>query len=161
VELTEAQINSTVSRWQDWPALANAMSRVSEPHVRFLEDRVELAGRIKVNGPLVNIALTVKQTADGPLVELGRPYAGRMPLTRSPLEELTGELQGKLKGGPVPPATIEFLRQLLSGEELAPIVAVPSSVAGTRDFLPARVEKLTIKDGVLRATLRPFDPRTR
>lgn len=159
VEFTEDQLNGTVSRWQDFPALAQAMSKLSEPHIRFLDDRIELAGRINADGPLVSIALTVHQTPQGPKVELGRPYAGRMPLTRTPLEEASEEVDAKLQGVNVPKPTTEFVKELLSGETLTPVVAVPSSVVGKQDLLPARVEKLTIKDGVLRATLRPFDPK--
>lgn len=158
VEFTEEQINGTFSRWQEFPALARVMKRLSEPHIRFLDDEIEIAGRISAEGPLMSIGLTVIQTPAGPKLELGRPYAGRMPLTRGPLEDLSEEIEPELQRVHLPTEVVESLKGLLLGEEVAPVVVVPSNVVGKQDLLPARVEKLQIKDGVLRATLRPFDP---
>ena len=129
---------------------------VHEPHVRFLKGRIEFAGRAGDGGPLISIEMSVSQTADGPRVSLGRPWAGRLPLTRSLIARAAGEVEGTLRDSSMPDETILFLKHLIAGEAVAPIVAVPSSVVGQRELLPARVEKLTIEDGVLRATLRPI-----
>lgn len=158
VEFTETQINGMISRWRDWPPLGEALGKVTEPHIRFLKNRAVIAGRTGEDGMLISIELSVTQTPTGPQVHLGRPWAGRLPLSRSLLGSVDGEIEARLKGTDVPEETLDSLRRLLAGETFAPIVAVPSNVVGRREFLPAKVEKLTIENGTLKATLRPFDP---
>lgn len=158
VEFTETQINGMISRWRDWPPLGRVLGRLKEPHIRFLNDRIVIAGRQGEGGPLISIDLTVTQTPNGPQVELGRPWAGRLPLSRSLLERLGGDIDNRVRQSTVPAETTDSLMRLLTGESFSPIVALPSNVVGQREFLPARVEKLTIEGGTLKATLRPFDP---
>jgi hypothetical protein len=159
IEFTEEEINASISRWQFSPLTGDALKQVSEPHVRFLKDRIEFAGRPGGEGPLVNIELSVEQTPEGPLLTLGRPWAGRMPLTRSLLDRFAAEVESKLRSAKVPEATIVALEHLIAGDPVEPVVAVQSSVVGQRELLPARIEKLSIGEGLLRATLRPFDPK--
>ncbi len=156
VEFTETQLNGMISRWEGWGPFEKVLKEVSEPHLRFLEDRVVAAGRLRSNGMLVSIELSVEPSPDGPKVTLGRPWAGRMPLARSLVTGYNDEIDAKLHDPPVPKQTIDSLKALLAGDTIAPIVTVPNNVVGERELLPAKVEKLEIKDGVLRATLRPI-----
>lgn len=154
IELTEDELNGTVSRWQDNHQI---LGQVTEPHIRFLPGRIELAGRPADGGPLMSIEIAVDETPDGPTVTLGRPWAGRLPLTRSVIDKAQPMIADHLRTASVPPPVATFLNGLIAGESLQPVVVVPSSVADSK-LLPARVEKLTIEEGILRATLRPFDP---
>ena len=155
VDLTEDEVNGVLMRWsQAEPRLKAALEAVEEPHVRFLSDRIEFAGRSQ--GSLVSIELSVEQTDDGPLVQLGRPWAGRLPLSRELIEKPGREAVTALREeSSVPKAVIDALEKLVAGEAVVPIIPLPSSVQGD-GLLPARVEKLRIEDGVLKATLRPM-----
>lgn len=159
IEFTEAEINATLQRWQVFPQFSPS-DELREPHIRFLPGRAEFAARAGENGPLLSMELSVEQTEQGPQVTLGRPWAGRMPLARSLVERAREKIIAEVRQQPVPEATIRSLDALLAGESIAPIVAVPSSVVNQRDLLPARVEALTIEEGKLKATLRPFDPKS-
>lgn len=157
IELTEDEVNGVIMRWADTePNLRAALRHIDEPHVRFLDDRIEFAGRVR--GSLVNIELSVEQTDAGPRVQLGRPWAGRMPLSRSLLDDagaaavtaLRQQESDALRGLP------ETITALLAGDEVDPIVPLPSSVEG-KGLIAAKLEKLTIADGKLKATLRPVE----
>ena len=155
VELTEDEVNGVLMRWsQAEPRLREALKSVQEPHVRFLSDRVQFAGRTQ--GSLGSIELSVEQTDEGPLVELGRPWAGRLPLSRELVERPGEQAVAQLRDEKaVPREVVDALEKLVAGDAVAPIIPLPSSLQGG-GLLPARVEKLTIKDGVLKATLRPM-----
>lgn len=157
VEFTETQINGLIAKWRDFGPVADALREIQEPQVRLFDGRIILAGRAGEKGPLISIELSVEQTAKGPEVTLGRPWAGRLPLSRSLLEKLAGGADGALRENNVPPAAINTLQQLLAGETLPqPMIVLPSNVRDQPKIVPAKVEALTITDGLLKATLRPI-----
>lgn len=163
VRIGEDEVNGVIARWYDASAgLRDALGELREPHVRFLKDRVEVAGRSTRMDSLVSIELSVDRDAKGgaPTVQLGRPWAGRLPLSRSLIDgkAVVDKLRAGNDSGLLPEPFLEALVRLLNGEPVhPPIVAVSSSFNGTA-LLPARVEKLTIDGGHLVATLRPFVP---
>lgn len=159
IRITEDQLNGVIAKWAVAPAVRNSISDIHEPHVRFLADRVEIAGRSKSLNSLISIELSVGKSKQGtPTVQLGRPWAGRLPLARSVIDAdvLVAHMQDADSRGVLPPAFVEAMRTLLRGDPVDPaIVPVSSSFAGAR-LLPAKIEKLTIEKGTLVATLRPF-----
>jgi hypothetical protein len=162
MRIGEDEVNGVIARWYDASAgLRDALGELREPHVRFLKDRVEIAGRSTRMDSLISIELGVERDADGtPTVQLGRPWAGRLPLSRSLIDgaAVVGKLRAGNESGMLPDAFLDALVKLLNGEPVhPPIVAVSSSFNGTA-LLPARVEKLSIDGGKLVATLRPFTP---
>lgn len=174
-ELTEDEVNGPLARWTQggpvaqWaesnPEVAKVLTEIQEPHVRFLKGRIEIAGRSTSLGSLVSIEVSVQQpTRPGefPTVVLGRPWAGRMPLSRSIIEEPTIRGIETLRKQPessVPHAVIDSAEQLVRGEQTTPIVVLDSSTSGS-GLLAARVEELEVTDGLLKATLRPIPPGT-
>lgn len=162
MKISEDEVNGVITRWYDGSSgLRDALGELREPHVRFLKDRVEIAGRSTRLESLISIELGVERDAAGaPTVQLGRPWAGRMPLARSLIDgdAVVAKLRSGNDSGLLPAPFLDALVTLLNGERVTPpIVAVSSSFNGTA-LLPARVEKLTIDSGTLVATLRPFKP---
>ena len=162
MKINEDEVNGVIGRWYDASSgLRDALGELSEPHVRFLKDRVEIAGRSTQMNSLISIELSVARDAEGaPTVQLGRPWAGRMPLSRSLIDgpAVVDRLRAGNESGLLPDAFLDALVRLLNGDPVSPpIVAVSSSFNGTT-LLPARVEKLSIDAGQLVATLRPFKP---
>ena len=169
--LTEDEVNGPLTRWTQggpvaqWlasnPDTVAALREIQEPHVRFLPDRIELAGRSLRLNTLVSIELSVEQpsTPDGfPTVTLGRPWAGRMPLSRSILEEpaIAGlEALRADRRSSVPPAVIDSAEGLIRGEPVTAVIPLDSSTDGA-GLLAARVERLVLTEGKLEATLRPL-----
>ena len=171
IDITEAEVNGPLERWTqggpftDWtnanPQAKAAIDQIQEPHIRFLPGRIVFAGRSTSLGSLVSIELTVEQSKDGlPLVTLGRPWAGRMPLSRSIIEDPARRGIDALRAGhglKVPTPAIDAAAKLVDGEATTPVIVVASSTEGS-GLIAARVEKLTVEDGVLHATLRPIVP---
>jgi hypothetical protein len=161
IEITEDEVNSVLTRWsQSDPRVREALGDVTEPHVRFLRGQIEIAGRSTSLGSLVNIGLTVAQSPKGPTVTLGRPWAGRLPLSRELVEEPGEQGVAALRRGEgmkLPEAVIDSFARLIAGEAVSPVIPLDSSLQGG-GLLAARVEKLTIEEGTLKATLRPIHP---
>jgi hypothetical protein len=157
VEFTEAEVNGFLARWSDaMPELRAVLQYLSEPHIRFLDGRIELAGRSQELGSLLSIEIVLNETADGPKVTLGRPFAGKFPLSRSLLESPADDAFASLRRGePVrlPEAVLDSLQRFVAGKPEQLIVPLYSSL---NSIVPARVEKLSIEEGTLKATLRPL-----
>lgn len=159
IEIREDEVNGVLMRWsQADPRVRDVLKSIQEPHVRFLDDEIEFAGRSPDLGTLVSVGMTVTQTDHGPRLELGRPWAGRLPLSRALLERPGEQAVANLRQHPsgVPEETIDALAKLIAGESVAPIIPLPSSLQGG-GMMKARVEKLSVADGVLKATLRPIE----
>lgn len=155
IEMTENELNGVLMRWGGIdPRTRRILAHIQEPHVRFLPGRIEFAGR--ANGTLMSIEATVTQSDEGlPLVQLGRPWAGRLPLTRSLVEDpAAGVIADLRRSKDVPSVMVDALEQFIAGEPVTPIVPLMSSMQG-EGVIPARVEKLVVEDGKLTATLRP------
>lgn len=162
MKLTEDEVNGVISRWYAAEGgFRAALGELTEPHVRFLSDRVEIAGRSPTMDSLISIELSVTRDASGaPTVRLGRPWAGRLPLSRSLIDADAAIARLQKDGGAdgLPPPFVTALATLLRGDAVTPpIVPVSSSFNGAK-LLPAKVERLTIDGGTLIATLRPFKP---
>lgn len=157
IEMTEDELNGVLMRWGSIdPRTRAILAEIDEPHVRFLPGRIEFAGR--THGTLMSIEATVSQGEDGlTRVQLGRPWAGRLPLARSLIEGPAAPLIQKLRGSKkVPKTVVDALQSFIAGDEITPVVPLLSSMPG-EGLVPARVEKLTVEDGTLKATMRMVD----
>jgi hypothetical protein len=159
IEITEDELNGVLMRWGAIdPRTRAILAEIDEPHVRFLPGRIEFAGRSKSLGTIVSIEATVTQGDDGlARLQLGRPWAGRLPLTRSIVEAPAAKLLATMRESKhVPKSIVDSLALFVVGEEVTPVVPLVSSLQG-EGLLPARVEKLTVGEGTLKATLRTVE----
>lgn len=156
IEISEDELNGVLMRWGSIDARTRALlESIDEPHVRFLPGHIEFAGRSKDLGSIVSIAINTYDGSDGrPRVQLGRPWAGRLPLARSIVEVPARRIIAKLRESKsAPKAVVDSLDALIAGDEVTPVVPLMSSMPG-EGLLPARVEKLVLENGTLKATLR-------
>ena len=80
----------------------------------------------------------------------GREIAAARSLVQVPAEKLIGKLRESRK---VPKSVVDSLSTFVAGEAVTPVLPLSSSLQG-EGLLPARVEKLLVENGVLKATLR-------
>ena len=159
IEITENELNGVLMRWGATdPRTRAILAEIDEPHVRFLPGRIEFAGRSKSLDSIVSIEATVSEGDDGlARLQLGRPWAGRLPLSRSlvegPAEKMLATMRASKR---VPESIVDSLASFAAGEETAAVVPLVSSLQG-EGLLPALVEKLTVGEGTLKATLRTVE----
>ncbi len=166
IEITEAEINVLIQKWQDHPVAAGLRAWCDEPSVQFLPNRIALAGRSRSYRALVSVdvQLPLGRAADldeTPMLQLGAIRVGRMALPGGLRKKLMMEIRRGVVGAsgmsdnsdnsstsPTP-----WLNDFLSGRPIPIVLQSWSTLDGKPIGL--RVRQLKIEDGVIRARLFP------